>query len=47
MVIARSTNSPPSAGQESMLGIFAQNCPQWHMTMQACVQNRQVSINYN
>lgn len=32
------------AGQESMLGIFAQNCPQWHMTMQACVQNRQVCV---
>lgn len=32
------------AGQDSMLGIFAKNSPQWHMTMQAAVSNSNVVV---
>ena len=33
-----------SGGQETLVGIFAKNSPQWHMTMQAATGNSNIAV---
>ena len=33
-----------AGGQEELIGIFAKNSPEWHMSMQGIVGNRSIAV---